>query len=123
MVQTKKRADPKELAALLLRIGLAFVFFYAAIASFISPQNWIGFFPKFLRNVLSASFLLTAFSVYEIILGLWLLSNKKIFYCAILSAIVMLAIVVTSWAALDVVFRDVAIFFMALALAVLTKNE
>ena len=119
MNETKKEI----LVSLSLRVGLAFAFFYAAISSFITPQNWIGFFPTFLRNIVPQSFLLTFFSIYEIVLGLWLLSNKKTFYVAVLSAISLFFITVLNWTAMEIVFRDVSILFMAVALAILSKNK
>jgi len=113
------RYNKEVLASLFLRIGLAFAFFYAAIASFIFPENWIGFFPAFLRT----SWILILFSVYEIILGLWLLSNKKTFYVSIISAVTLFFIVVFNLTLFDLVFRDVSIFFMAVALAVLSYKK
>jgi len=66
------------LAAWLLRMGLSFSFFYVAYASFQNPVNWIGFFPQFLRDLAPAQTLLTGFSIYEIVLGVWLLSDKRL---------------------------------------------
>ena len=111
------------LALLFLRIGIAFALFYAAVFSFVNPSSWIGFFPSFLTLAIPSEILLPAFSVYEALLGLWLLSNKKIFYAAILSAATMLGIVIFNLGVMEIVFRDVAIFFMAIALAALTKNS
>lgn len=112
--------DNKDfLVSLFLRLGLAFVLIYAAISSLISPQNWIGYLPSFLR----ASWALTLFSVYEIGLGLWILSNRHVYYASILVAISMFFVIAFNFALLDVVFRDVAIFFMALALAALSKKN
>jgi|SRR3989344_1830641 len=113
------RYNKETLASFFLRLGLAVVFFYAAISSFLSPQNWIGFFPRFLQ----VSWILTLFSVYEMILGLWFLSNKKVFYASILSALTLFFIVVFNITLLDVIFRDIAIFFMALALAALSYEK
>jgi len=109
------------LISFLLRVGLALVFLYAATASFLEPDSWIGFLPGFMRDIMPAKILLSLFSIYEIVLAFWLLSGKKTFYAAILAAATMFAITVTSLGALDIVFRDVAIFFMATALAVLSK--
>lgn len=106
-----------------LEIGIAFSFFYVAISSFINPLLWSGFFPSFLEGIIPTKIFMPVFSVYEILLGAWLLSNKKIFYAAILSALTMAGIVVFNLRGMDVVFRDVTIFFAALALAVLTKED
>jgi len=99
------------------------VFLYAAISSFLSPSSWIGFIPLFLRNLIDANLLLFAFSFYEIILGLWLLSNKTVFYASLLSALTILGIVISNLGALDIVFRDIAILFSAIALMILSYKR
>ena len=111
--------NKETLASFFLRLGLMVVFFYAGISSLLMPENWIGFLPGFLR----VSLMLTLFSIYELVLGLWLLSNKKTFYAALISALTMFSIVVFNMTLLDLVFRDVAIFFMALALAILSRRK
>lgn len=113
--------NEKYWACLFTRLGIGFTFLYAAISSFLNPTSWVGFFPGFLINIFSIK-ILTVFSFYEIFLALWLFSNKKIFYAAILSALTTLGIVVFNFGAMDIVFRDVAIFFSAIALAILTKD-
>jgi hypothetical protein len=109
----------EKLVSLLLRLGLAFAFIYAAISAFINPTAWIGFFPEFLRG----EGVLMIFSVGEIVLGLWLLWGKKVFYAAILSALAMAGIVWFNFGAMDIVFRDVSILLMAIALAVLSRGK
>jgi len=119
----KKEFDREVLVSFFLRSGLAIVFFYAGIASLLAPENWIGFIPNFIRDFFPASIFLILFSIYEIVLGGWLLSNKKIFYASILSAATMLVIVITNIFLFDIVFRDIAILFMAIALAVLSRKK
>ena len=115
-------ALPKEkLISLLLRLGLAFVFLYAAVASFLDSNSWIGFFPPFLQNLFPQTLLLAGFSIFEIVLGLWLLSGWKIFYAAIVAVLALLGIIVFNLGAFDIVFRDVAILTSAAALAVLYR--
>ena len=58
--------------------------------------------------------------MYQIGLALWLLSGKYTFYAAILAAVTLLGIIFPNISDLDVIFRDVAIFFGAVALALLT---
>lgn len=108
--------------SLLLRIGLAFGFTYAAIASLVNPQAWVGFFPFWLRSLVAEPILLYGFSFFEIALSLWLLSGKKVFYAALVSAASLLAITVFNFALMDIVFRDVSLFFAALALAMLARR-
>lgn len=107
---------------ILLRFGIAFTFFYAAIFSFLNPNDWIGFFPIFLKDYFGADLILSAFSFYELILGFWLISGKYGFMAGPVSAATILGIVVFNLSALDIVFRDVGLFFAALALALLSRN-
>jgi len=102
----------------LLRIGIAIVFFYAAIASFIMPLNWIGYFPTFIRGHIPDSMLLNLFSIFELTLGVWILSGWKTFYAGLASAATLLGIIVFNYFLFDIVFRDIAILFASLALAV-----
>ena len=105
--------------SLLLRLGLAFSFIYVAISSFLNPSSWIGFFPGFLQK----DNILTAFSVYEIILGIWILSGKKLFYSSILAGLTLFGIIISNFGAFDIVFRDITILFMAIALALLSRDN
>ena len=112
-----------SLVSFLLRIGLAGVFLFAAIDSFLNPTSWIGYLPFFLRNSGFSQTILFAFSVYEVLLGAWLLCNKYIFYAASLAALTLFAILVVNIGQLELLFRDVAIMFMAAALAVLENPK
>ncbi|HUZ92750.1 MAG TPA: hypothetical protein VNG29_01995 [Candidatus Paceibacterota bacterium] len=122
MDEKKDPHAPFSLVSFLLRIGLASVFLYAAVAAFIEPDAWIGYLPIFLRHIFPANLLLAGFSTYEALLSLWLLSGKKAFYAALLAAITLVGIIVANIGALDIVFRDFAIFFSALALAALSYS-
>lgn len=115
--------DKDALISFILRVGLAVVFFYAAVAAFLDPLSWIGFIPLWMRNIIPESIFLAAFSIYQLVLGLWLLSNKRIYYAAFLSVITMLAIIFFDIGALDIVFRDITILLSAIALAVLAKLQ
>jgi hypothetical protein len=110
-------------ALLLLRIGIALVFLYAAIGSLLSPEMWIGYFPAWIKRIFPQSILLTGFSLYEIALAAWILSNWKTFYAAIVAAITLAGIVITNAASLDILFRDAAILFAAISLAVFTRQS
>ena len=65
----------QKISLILLRLGIAFSFFYAAIASFLNPTDWFGFFPTFLRDFFGANLVLIAFGFYELILGFWVISG------------------------------------------------
>lgn len=110
-------------AQLLLRIALAFGFLYAAAGSFLSPSEWIGFFPEWMFSLAPAEFLLPAFSLFEILLALWLLSGWRIKEAALLSAAVLFGIVIFNIPQLIIVFRDVGLGIAALALALLSTGS
>ena len=115
--------ENKKLPSLFLRIGLAAVFIYAAVAAFLDPFSWIGFFPQWLRALAPDQLLLFGHSVSELILGLWLLSGWKTFYASILASLALLSIVVFNFGALDIIFRDIGLFLSAAALAMLTREK
>lgn len=106
-----------QLVRILLRISIASVFLYAAIAATLEPMNWIGYLPQFARNLAPTSLLLLGFSLFQVALSLWILSGWKTFYAASLAAITLLAIIGVNFNQLDVLFRDIPIFFAAVALA------
>ncbi|MEK7464257.1 MAG: hypothetical protein AAB617_00570 [Patescibacteria group bacterium] len=110
-------------SSFLLRIGLAFTFIYAAVGSFLEPNSWIGFFPVWLRNLAPENILLTGFSVYELVLSAWLLSGYKILITSVLSAITIFGVIIFNLGAMDIIFRDVAILFAALALLFLNLES
>lgn len=107
----------------MLRAAIASVFAYAAVASFISPDNWIGYFPIFLRHAIPQNILLNGFSVYELLLAVLLLWGKFTFYAAILAALTLCGIMVFNSDQLDIIFRDFAIILSAASLAVFTYKK
>jgi uncharacterized membrane protein YphA (DoxX/SURF4 family) len=104
--------------SLILRIALAFVFLYASISSFISPSDWIGYMPKFMRGIVPDQLLLAGFSIYELGLALWLLSGLYARYAALLTAATLAGIVTLNPALLPITFRDVGLMIVAVALFV-----
>lgn len=110
-------------ASLFLRIGLAFIFIFAAFSAFLNPQAWIGFVPTFIGNFITRGFFLLFHDLINFGLGLWLLSGKKTYYAAILSCIMLAGIILANLGSFLVTFRDVGLFFAAVALAVLSKKK
>lgn len=126
MVFIKNRTqlnDRIKTSSFFLRSGIATVFLYAAIASFLQPDAWVGFFPFWLRNLISENILLILFSIYQLVLAGWLLSGKKIIFAAELSGLTLLSIIVANYGFLDVLFRDIAILFSAIGLIALHWGE
>jgi len=112
----------EDYAKLILRYGIAFSFIYAGVAAYFSPENWIGFIPFFLREILPGNILLNIHSSFNVLLGLWLLSGKKVYYSSIVSAIALFTIIIFNFSSLDIIFRDITILLGAVALAILSKN-
>lgn len=113
----------QDLTELLLRTGLTVILLYAAISSFANPQDWVGYLPGMLTERISADILLKLFSVYELILAVWLLSGVYVRYAALLCAATLAGIVVTNFELFAITFRDIALIFAALALAVTAKTK
>ena len=115
--------EQNKAAFLFLRFGLAFAFLYPPVAAIFNPLSWIGYFPPFLLGYVPDLVLLHAFGVTEIIVGLWILSGWRIFLPSVIAALYLLAIVVFNLNGFDVVFRDLSIFAMAMALALMSRNK
>ena len=115
--------EKKKWACIFLRVGLAAVFLYAAIASLIDPVAWEGFIPAFIKGIVDVHLFSLTHSIFEIILALWLLWGKKVYYPATIGGLEMLAVMLFNLGIFDVLFRDIAIFFAAAALVILTLDD
>jgi len=96
---------------------LATVFSYAAISSFMDPEDWVGYLPQMLTDLVDAKLLLHVFSVYELGLVVWLLSGVYIRYAALLCALTLGGITLSNFGLFVISFRDIGLTFAALALA------
>lgn len=109
-------ADKKQLPALILSLGLAFVFLYAGVASLMNPQLWASYLPQFMGNFIALDVAIKFIAVYEIVLGLLLVSSKFRKIAAALSALTLAGIIVSSLNQFVITFRDVGLLMMAVAL-------
>lgn len=111
---------------LLLRVGVAFALIYPAVSAFFTPDSWIGFFPPFVRDVLGSEatleYALHLFGLLEVTLGVWILAGKKIFLPATIATLILFLIVVFNISLLDILFRDIPIMLMAMALALMHRS-
>jgi|SRR6185369_979041 len=107
--------NPKTVI-ILLRLSIASVFLYAAVAATLHPIDWIGYMPP-VGKIVPLKTLLLGFSLYEFALSVWILSGWKGLYSGLLAAVTLVGIIVVNWGDIDILFRDFAIFFAALALA------
>lgn len=110
----------RDWANLALRIGVAFSFLYPPINAIWNPYSWIGYFPSFMPNILPDEVMLHAFGVIEVIIALWLLSGWRIFWPSVASAAILIAIVVFNIPNFEVLFRDLSIAAMSVALAIMS---
>ena len=110
-----------NLARLSLRLGLSTVFAYAAFEAFTNPAGFLKYIPSFVVTIVNPDYFLPIFGTAEIILTLWLLSGIKIRFAAIASFFLMAAIVGFNPEYFNVLFRNIAIGFAALALALLEE--
>lgn len=107
----------KTLPFLLLRLGLAVVFGYAALSSLIDPREWVGYLPSFLTQLAPTTVLLKVMALYELGLVVWLLSGVAARYAGLACALTLAGIVLFNFDLFAVSFRDVGLLFAALALA------
>lgn len=105
-----------NLPALLLSFGLAFVFLYAGIAALVHPLEWIGYLPSFLGTFIVLTVAIKIIATYEILLGVWLLSGLYRKIAAALTALTLLGILLANFTDFIVTFRDIGLFFAAVAL-------
>ncbi len=107
--------------SLLLRIGLAFVFLYAAI--FVSTvETGSKYVPPFITNIIPIKTFLLTFGIFEILLSLWLLSGKFTRYSGLVSALLLINLTVFNLEYFSVLFRNIAIICAALALAAIKED-
>ena len=103
----------------LLRLALALTFLYPPIAAVFDPYSWVGYFPTFLSDAVAPHqiLLLHAFGVVEVLLALWVLLGRRVRTPALLMASLLVVIVLANPAQLPVLFRDLALALVAIALA------
>lgn len=100
-----------------LRTGLAFAFLYPPYAALSDPVSWAAYFPAFVHALpVSTLVLLYVFGAIEVVIALWILSGWRIRFPSALAALTLLGIVAFNLSQLDVLFRDLSLAAVALAL-------
>lgn len=112
----KSRNTNVQAVSLLLRIGLAAVFLYAAVEAFRQPIAWVSFVPDFTTKFVAAKTSLDIISVIQIGLAAWLLTGKYLRLAAAVAIALFAGIVIFNLDSLYVTFRDFGLICMALAL-------
>ncbi|MBI3630908.1 MAG: hypothetical protein HY221_01045 [Candidatus Sungbacteria bacterium] len=103
----------------ILRIGVAFAFLYPPYAALGDPVSWFSYFPEFIKqSPIPEPVLLHGFGLVEVVIAVWILSGKRIFFPSAVATILLCAIVFFNLSGFDVVFRDLALAAMSLALAI-----
>lgn len=100
----------------ILRWGLAFVFFYAALASVGRPERWVIYVPSFIASLIVPQSFLVAFSLYELVLAAFLFSGRQLFWSSMLAMITLAAVVVVDFSLMPLVFTDIGLAFAAFSL-------
>lgn len=113
----------EKISNLLLRIGVAFAFLYPPFDALSNPDSWIGYFPKFIHGIAPDAVLLHGFGLIEVIIALWILSGKKIFWPSLVAALLITTIVLFNLNNFEVLFRDLSIACMTLVLAFDAKHK
>jgi hypothetical protein len=111
-----KKLQEIDFSSWSLRLGLVFVFLYAGVSSLQDPLVWASFLPGFMTRIVTGTTLVKFFAVYELLLVAWLVSGKRLRWCALLCTVTLAGIVFANLSQLLVTFRDVGLACMALAL-------
>ncbi|MSU55516.1 MAG: hypothetical protein EXS46_03200 [Candidatus Taylorbacteria bacterium] len=110
--------NKQKLADIILRIGIAFSFIYAAIGGYTDPNSWIGYFPEFIKKMIPETTLLSLWGGFETILALWILYGKNIFWPSLVASLSLAGLILTNLGAMDIIFRDVTILATTIALTI-----
>jgi hypothetical protein len=119
--QTSSTYNP-AIASLLIRVGLAAVFAYAAIDAFREPNAWISFVPEFTTKFVNAKVSLDAISVMQLGLAAWLVWGKFIEYAVALSVALLGGILIFNGSTFLVTFRDIGLITASIALIFLEEK-
>jgi len=115
--------SPEKIANIALRIGVAFALLYPPLNALADPSAWIGYFPPFTRGYVPDEVLLHVFGIVEVILALWILSGRRIFWPSAATTLMLLGIVVFNPTNFQVLFRDLTIAAMTISLAVINYGD
>lgn len=115
--------DAPHVVRVLLRLALALAFLYPPVSAYFAPYDWIGYFPHFMRGIVSDQLLLSAWGIAEAVIGLWILSGKRIFIPSAIATVLLVLIVAFNLPQFEIVFRDLAIALAAAALAWWSWND
>lgn len=116
-------SNDSQAATLVLRLGLAFIFAYAGISSFLSPLEWTGYLPSFVGAFIPATLTVQLMAFIQVALAVWLISGVYLFYASIASTVLLAGITAVNLGLLIITFRDVGLTAAALALVLLSRSR
>ncbi len=102
-------------SALVLRLGLAFVFGWFGIDKFLNVNAWTGWIPPWMTFVPAIPFLY-ALGAAEVLVALFLLGGKYVRICSLACAALLIGVTL-SFGINEITVRDIGLIAMALALA------
>ena len=106
----------------LLSIGLGITFLYAGIASLLDPTSWIGYLPAWTDVFAPADTLIVVHGIVQTLLGITLIVGIATRPVALIVALDIAGIL--AFYGIDAVsFRDIGLFFAALALLSLSLKS
>lgn len=95
---------------------------YPPLRALVDPVSWLAYIPPFVRALpIDSLILLHGFGAIEVALALWVLSGKNIRIPAALMTLALLLIVAFNITDMDILFRDISLALVTLALAVWPK--
>ncbi len=74
----------EEYGKILLRISLSLVFLWFGFNQIYAPGEWIGYVPSFLTSFFSANTIILSNGIFEVVLGLMLLTGMYVRFSAAL---------------------------------------
>jgi len=112
-------------AEFLLRCSLSFALLFPPIDAIWHAYAWLTYFPTFLTDFVAPHtlLLLHAFGVFEVSLAIWILVGKSVRLPSLIAAFLLLMIVFFNLSSIEIVFRDISLMGMALALAFVPRGK
>lgn len=109
---------------ILLKIGLSFVFLYTAFHGLYSPELYAIWVPSRVAYAMGPhlNFLLYGFFLFEFFLALFVFSKTWSSRAALAMALLLAMITAMNYFKIDILFRNIGLICMALALYVIQKK-
>lgn len=107
-----------EASDLFLRLGTALALLFPAIDAFLNPYSWVAYVPQLFGGIVPDMVMLHTFGIIEIVLGVWILSGRRIFWPSVAATVLILLVVLFNLGDFEVLYRDLAIAAMTFALAI-----